>query len=103
MGDYFRAGLEALRDQYEIVGDVRGVGLLLGLEIVTDKASAYPAPDLMGQITSYCLQKGLILFTTHGTPVIRLAPPLVIGEPEIDKALAIMEEAIRAVSEGVGA
>ena len=74
----------------------------LGLEIVTDKASAHPAPDLMDQITSYCLQKGLILFTTHGTPVIRLAPPLVIGEPEIDQALAIMEEAIRAVSEGVG-
>ena len=102
MGDYFRTGLETLRDQYEIVGDVRGVGLLLGLEIVTDKASAHPAPDLMDQITSYCLQKGLILFTTHGTPVIRLAPPLVIGEPEIDQALAIMEEAIRAVSEGVG-
>ena len=100
MGAYFRAGLESLRDQYEIVGDVRGLGLLLGLEIVTDKASANPAPDLMTQITSYCLRKGLILFTTPGTPIIRLAPPLVIGRPEIDRALTIMDEAIMAVSEG---
>ena len=102
MGAYFQSGLEALRDQYEIIGDVRGLGLLLGLEIVTDKASATPAPDLMTQITGYCLDKGLILFTTPGTPIIRIAPPLVIGEPEIDRALTVMEEAIRAVSEGAG-
>ena len=94
--------MEVLKDQYEIVGDVRGLGLLLGLEIVTDKASATPGPDLMLQITRYCLEQGLILFTTPGTPIIRIAPPLVIGESEIDRALAIMEEAIRAVSEGSG-
>ena len=98
----FKSGLENLKDQYEIVGDVRGVGLLLGMEIVTDKASAAPAPDLMTQITGYCLDKGLILFTTPGTPIIRIAPPLVIGESEIDRALTVIENAIRAVSEGAG-
>ena len=102
MGEYFKSGLENLKDQYEIVGDVRGVGLLLGMEIVTDKASAAPAPDLMTQITGYCLDKGLILFTTPGTPIIRIAPPLVIGESEIDRALTVIENAIRAVSEGAG-
>ncbi len=102
MGEYFKTGLENLKDQYEIVGDVRGVGLLLGMEIVTDKASAAPAPDLMTQITGYCLDKGLILFTTPGTPIIRIAPPLVIGESEIDRALTVIENAIRAVSEGAG-
>ena len=77
-----------------LVGDVRGLGLLLGLEIVRDKESAEPAKDLLRHIEDYCLDRGLILFTTEGTPIIRLAPPLVITRAEIDTALSIMEEAI---------
>jgi len=103
MGDYFKAGLETLREQYEIVGDVRGLGLLLGIEIVKDKDSAEPAVDFMDQITKHCLDSGLILFTTAGTPVIRIAPPLIIGTGEIDTALTKMEDSIRSVSEGIGA
>ena len=102
MGAYFKSGLEELRNQYEIVGDVRGLGLLLGLEIVRDKESAEPAIDLMRHIEDYCLDRGLILFTTGGTPIIRLAPPLVITRAEIDTALTIMEEAIRSAAEGGG-
>jgi 4-aminobutyrate aminotransferase-like enzyme len=100
MGAYFKSGLEELRNQYEIVGDVRGLGLLLGLEIVRDKESAEPAKDLLRHIEDYCLDRGLILFTTEGTPIIRLAPPLVITRAEIDTALSIMEEAIRSAAEG---
>ena len=54
----------------------------------------------MDQITAQCLKNGLILFTTPGTPIIRLAPPLIITEPEIDRALEIMEDAVRSASEG---
>ena len=56
----------------------------------------------MSHIEDYCLDRGLILFTTEGTPIIRLAPPLVITRAEIDTALSIMEEAIRSAAEGGG-
>lgn len=103
MGAYFKMGLEELKSRYEMVGDVRGLGLLLGLEIVTDKDSREPAPDLLDRIEHYCLEHGLILFTSKEmsskeVSVIRIAPPLVITKGEIDLALSILEEAIRSAA-----
>jgi 2,2-dialkylglycine decarboxylase (pyruvate) len=95
IGEYFRHGLEALKSTYDVVGDVRGMGLFLGIEIVTNQETRQPALDLMLKIESHCLKQGLIIFTTPGVPVIRFSPPLVIGKAEIDFALSVLDEAIR--------
>ena len=101
MGAYFKAGLEDLKERYEIVGDVRGLGLLLGIEIVRSKDTREPAPELLQEIFARCLERGLILFGTgQDGNVTRVAPPLVITKEQVDKSLAIMEEAIAFVSEG---
>ena len=94
MGDYFKSQLEALME-YEIIGDVRGLGLLLGVEIVRDKESREPAEDILRRIESYCMDHGLILFVSARPSVIRIAPPLVISKQEVDRALTILEEGIR--------
>ena len=97
VGAHMMERLKELKDRYEIVGDVRGIGLFLGIEIVRDKTSREPAVDLTDKITSRCLDLGLIVFTTPGIPVIRLTPPLMIGEAEADEGLSILERAIRTV------
>jgi 2,2-dialkylglycine decarboxylase (pyruvate) len=98
MGAYFRGELERLQATYEVVGDVRGMGLFLGVEIVIDKQSRRPALDVMLKIESLCLENGLIIFTTPGVPVLRFAPPLIIKKAEIDFAVSVLEEAIRSAS-----
>ena len=100
MGAYFKAGLEELRDRYEIVGDVRGLGLLLGIEIVRSKETREPAPELLQEIFSRCLERGVILFGGRHGNITRVAPPLVITQEEADRSLAILDEAIRFASEG---
>jgi 2,2-dialkylglycine decarboxylase (pyruvate) len=101
MGERFGSGLQALRDRYEIVGDVRGLGLLWGLEFVRDKESKAEAFDLAALVTSECLRRGLIVGGPPpggGVNVIRLAPPLVITPEEVDRALEILDAALAATT-----
>ncbi|SEA72851.1 aspartate aminotransferase family protein [Rubrimonas cliftonensis] len=97
-GARLRAGLEALRAEFDCVGDVRGRGLLLGLEIVRDKASKAPDPDLGDRITAQALEMGLsmnIVALPGSGGVFRIAPPLTVSDAEIDLGLSILREAIR--------
>ena len=98
-GARLRAGLEALRDEFECVGDVRGRGLLVGMEIVADKASKKADPELGAAITRRCFELGLSMNITalRGMGgVFRIAPPLTITDDEIDHGLAVLCAAIRA-------
>lgn len=98
-GARLRAGLEALKTEFECVGDVRGRGLLVGLEIVADKASKRQAPTLGDAITREALARGLSLNIVNLPEmggVFRIAPPLTVSDDEIDLALTIMRDAIRA-------
>ena len=91
------AGLTELRDRYECVGDVRGRGLLVGLEIVADKQSKKPAPELGAAITRRCFELGLSMNITalRGMGgVFRIAPPLTITDDELDLGVAILDQAI---------
>ncbi len=104
IGARLRAGLEALQQRYEFIGDVRGVGLLLGVEIVKDRHSKEPDGVRGRAITHKAMELGLsmnISGTTSSagasTAVWRVAPPLTTTEEEIDRGLAILEDAIRAV------
>jgi 4-aminobutyrate aminotransferase len=77
-----------------LVGDVRGLGLLLGIELV-DPASGVPARDAAEAVLYHCLAEGLSFKVGQGN-VLVLAPPLVIGEQDLDRALDIVEAAIKA-------
>jgi len=77
-----------------IVGDVRGIGLLLGVELV-DPATHAPARDVAERVLYECLSSGLSFKVGQGN-VLVLAPPLVIGDADLDRALDIVEHAIAA-------
>lgn len=84
MGEYISLLLNALKDRYEVIKDVRGLGLMLGVELnIEGKA-----------IVEKCMSKGLLINCTH-EKVLRLMPALNIKKKEIDKAVSILDEALR--------
>jgi 2,2-dialkylglycine decarboxylase (pyruvate) len=98
MGACLRGRLEDLRQRYEVIGDVRGLGLLLGVELVQDRASRAPAHELGALTTRKCFEKGLsmnIRRRPERGSVWRIAPPLTVSQDEIDRATAILDEALR--------
>ncbi|GAB7048127.1 aspartate aminotransferase family protein [Catenuloplanes indicus] len=99
LGGVLTTRLRALRDAYEVVGDVRGRGLLQGIELVTDKLSKEPADALGAAVTSACLERGLhmnIVQLPGMGGIFRIAPPLTITDSELHAGLDILEDAIRA-------
>jgi 4-aminobutyrate aminotransferase/(S)-3-amino-2-methylpropionate transaminase len=95
IGETIAAAMSAWMDRYRIVGDVRGIGAMRGFELVKDRATKEPAADQTRQIVSACRARGLLTLScgSYGN-VIRILAPLVITEPQLDKGLAILEEAI---------
>jgi len=87
------ARCQAMEKRFEILGQARGQGLVLGLEIVKDKASKQPAPDLAQEIVQRSAQQGLLMIAPIGLygNVLRIAPPLVITEKEADTGCDILE------------
>ena len=94
MGEYILGRLSGWRDKFRIVGDVRGKGLMIGVEIVTDRETKEPAPNLRDSIENLAFAKGLLVLGA-GTNTIRLAPPLVIDEEQADFAIDTLEACIR--------
>jgi 2,2-dialkylglycine decarboxylase (pyruvate) len=98
MGTYLRGRLDELQQRHEVIGDVRGLGLLLGVELVRDRASRAPAHELGALTTQKCFEKGLsmnIRRRPERGSVWRIAPPLTVSYDEIDRATAILDEALR--------
>ncbi len=96
-GAYLERAFEEMKQRHEIVGDVRGIGLMLGIEIVSDKQSKTPSPRHATAISQYCRDHGLLLGhrptgAVSGN-VIRILPPLILGRPEADEALSILDAA----------
>lgn len=91
-GEYMMRRLEEMKERYSIVGDVRGMGLMIGVEIVERDNS--PAPERMRNIIMRSFKRGVLVIGA-GASTIRLAPPLNIAREEIDEALDIIEEEIR--------
>lgn len=88
------ARLGAWVEKYEIVGDVRGRGLMIGVEIVEDKQSRKQAGALRDRIVDLAFEKGLLLLGC-GENTVRLCPPLIVTQEETDVALDILEECVR--------
>ena len=83
------------RQRYECIGDIRGRGLLIGLEIVKDRESRTPDRPLAAQVQKHCLDLGLVLHSVRSDweSAVRIAPPLTVTQDELDSGLAIMEQA----------
>lgn len=84
---------DALKD-HPHVGDIRGRGLMFGVEIVTDRDSRTPDPDRAERIYYACLDQGLSFKISAGS-VLTLSPPLVISKADLDTAISIVVDAIR--------
>ncbi|HJT66999.1 MAG TPA: acetyl ornithine aminotransferase family protein [Pyrinomonadaceae bacterium] len=95
VGAYLKAGLKRLQQKHECIGDVRGIGLMVGVEFVEDKTSLKPAPELRDRIEDACFERGLIVLGA-GTATIRWSPPLVMTKENVDVALEIFDEAVAA-------
>lgn len=95
VGDYLKAGLEKLKQKHDCIGDVRGMGLMIGVEFVTDKATLKPDVELRDRIENACFERGLIILGA-GTNTIRWSPPLILTKENVDVALEIFDEAIAA-------
>ncbi|HWV09944.1 MAG TPA: aspartate aminotransferase family protein [Pseudomonas sp.] len=96
-GARLRNGLLALQERFDCIGDVRGRGLLLGMEIVKDRATKEPAAELGSAITRECMRLGLsmnIVSLPGMGGVFRIAPPLTVRDEEIDLGLALLGNAI---------
>ncbi len=85
-----------MKDKVEQLGDVRGQGLVLGLEMVTDKKSKTPEPELARRVVYEAYQRGLTMIAPIGMfgNVIRVAPPLVITREEVEESLDIFEASL---------
>ena len=97
MGNYLKRGLDELMQRYECIGDIRGRGLLWGVEIVRDRSTREPDADFGAIVTRRCLELGLSMniVTFPGlASVWRMAPPLNVGTAEIDRALTILDQAL---------
>jgi 4-aminobutyrate aminotransferase-like enzyme len=99
VGNYYRDGLESLKDKYEQVGDVRGMGLLQAMEFVKDPVSKEPAPAATNQFMEECRKRGLLVGKggLYGN-VVRTSPPLNITKSDVDEAVRIMDQALMAMS-----
>jgi 4-aminobutyrate aminotransferase len=98
MGAIFQERFEAVQDKYEQLGDIRGMGLVFGLEMVTDAKSKQPNPPLCRRIVDAAYQRGLCIIAPIGMfgNVIRVAPPLVINEAQVHETMDIFEAAVAA-------
>jgi 4-aminobutyrate aminotransferase len=94
MGEYIFGRLSNWRERFPIVGDVRGKGLMIGVEIVSDQKTKEPAPKLRDSIEDLAFSKGLLILGA-GPNTIRLAPPLLIDEEQADFAIQTLEACIR--------
>jgi 4-aminobutyrate aminotransferase len=95
VGDYLKRGLNWLMDKYDCIGDVRGMGMMLGVEFIKDRASKQPDPELRDRVEMASFQRGLILLGC-GANSIRWSPPLILSRENVDVALEIFDEAIAA-------
>jgi 4-aminobutyrate aminotransferase len=92
-GEYLLGKLSRLMERYDYIGDVRGLGLMIGMELVRSKKNKEPAKDILNKVIEGAFKRGVLVIGA-GESTIRFSPPLNITREEIDEALNILEEVI---------
>ncbi|RLF38735.1 MAG: aspartate aminotransferase family protein, partial [Thermoplasmata archaeon] len=95
-GEYMSKRLKEMEENYEIVGDARGIGLMQAIEIVKSKEGKEIAPKIRDAIVDRAFKKGILLLGC-GVSGIRFIPPLSINEEQLTNAMDLLEEAIKEV------
>ena len=97
IGSVVRKAFEKMKEKYDIIGDVRGIGGMLGVEFVKDRESKEPNPEFVSKLVQTALQKGLLLENAGSCGnVIRFLAPLCMTEEQMEAGLKIFEESILA-------
>jgi 4-aminobutyrate aminotransferase/(S)-3-amino-2-methylpropionate transaminase len=101
-GEYLVKRFNELKEKHRLIGDVRGRGLMVGVELVKDKKTKEPAVEETNRLKEKMRNRG-ILVGTGGVKacVIRFQPPLVITLDELDKAVTVMDEELEKIEKGV--
>jgi 4-aminobutyrate aminotransferase len=93
VGDYFIGRLRELQKRFDCIGDVRGKGLMLGMELVEDRVSRKPAAGLAEKLLTRAFHNGLLLLSC-GVSTVRFIPPLMISRDHVEEAMALLEVAL---------
>ena len=96
VGDYFMRRLRVFADKFPVVGEVRGKGLMIGMELVKDRADKEPAKKLCDALITRAYHNGLILLSC-GQSTVRFMPPLVIDEGDVDEAITLLDRSLTEV------
>jgi 4-aminobutyrate aminotransferase len=99
MGGYFMQKLRDITAKSDLIGDVRGRGLMVGMELVKSRRGKEPAPELARALVSRAYQNGLLLLTC-GASTVRFIPPLSVDQSITDEAIAIIEQSLAEVAAG---
>lgn len=102
VGQYANDALQEIAARHRSIGEVRGLGLMIGVEFVTDRESKEPAKELTDRLVELAFERGLLLLAC-GKSVVRVAPPLSITQQEIDEGLEIFEDALTAAEQELAA
>ena len=103
LGERFRKRAARWQAQWELVGDVRGLGAMQALELVRSKTTRQPADEETKQVSQYCYEHGLVTITAGSySNVIRLLMPLVITDAQMDEGMDVLEAALAHVTEKKG-
>ena len=93
VGDYFLARLRELQQRFDCIGDVRGKGLMIGAELITDRTSRKPAAALCQKVLTRAFHNGLLLLSC-GMSTLRFIPPLMVNRAQVDEALSLLQVAL---------
>jgi 4-aminobutyrate aminotransferase/(S)-3-amino-2-methylpropionate transaminase len=100
LGDILQKRFAELADRHEIIGEVRGKGPMLALELVNDRHTKEPATDAAKKLTQICYDKGLVILSCGNFGnVIRTLMPFVITDKELDKGLSILEDGFKSLEQ----
>jgi 4-aminobutyrate aminotransferase-like enzyme len=99
LGEYFINGLRALMQKHPLIGDVRGAGLFLGIELVRERESLTPAAEQANELIERMKAHGILLSTDGPLDnVIKIKPPMVLTQEDVDMVLQLLDEELRAIS-----
>ena len=93
VGVHFQARLRELQQRHRAIGEVRGKGLMIGMELIEDDAARTPAKDLCDALITRAYHNGLLLLSC-GASTVRFMPPLLVNEAQVDEAVALVERSL---------
>jgi 4-aminobutyrate aminotransferase len=93
VGEYFMERLCELQARFGCIGDLRGKGLMIGMELVVDRVSRKPARELADKVLTRAFHNGLLLLSC-GVSTVRFIPPLMINRGHVDEAMVLLESAL---------